>query len=421
MTTLVEHIIGAGAENRPPLLEKSMYDSWASRIRLFIKGKKHGRMMLDSVDNGPLVYPTIEENGQTRLKKYFELIEEQKLQDECDIQATNIILCGLPPDVYELVNHHEVAISIWDKVKLLMKGTELSYQERESRLYDLFDKFAFVQGETLYEYSWRFSQLINDMHTIGMTMQQVQVNTKFLNALPPEWSKFVTDTKDLDAYDSYCDDLSLAKVVLMANLYSCDSNVLSEAQRIQPTLYDGSVIVKEHVVISVTDNEETLILEKEGRLKMLDKQNDPISIKNKIKISPIDYSNLNKIKEDFGKCLVTQKELSTEQAFWLKHSSFLETPVTSHTPVRIEAPSELPKENSGENLNAPTFNQLFEINELKAQSQKKDMVIRKLKDMIKSLSGKSTLENVKKDIDEIDTINIELEHSVTKLLSKMKI
>nr|GEX28918.1 reverse transcriptase domain-containing protein [Tanacetum cinerariifolium] len=50
-----EHIIVAGAENRPPVLEKSMYDSWASRIHLFIKGKKHGRMMLDSIDNGPLL------------------------------------------------------------------------------------------------------------------------------------------------------------------------------------------------------------------------------------------------------------------------------------------------------------------------------------------------------------------------------
>ncbi|GJT28846.1 reverse transcriptase domain-containing protein [Tanacetum coccineum] len=171
MTTLAEHIIVAGAENCPPMLEKSMYDSWAS------------------------LYPTVEEDGQTRLKKYSELTEAQQLQDDCDVQATNIILHGLPPDVYALVNHQEAAKDIWDKVKLLMKGTELSYQERECRLYNLFDKFAFVQGETLYEYYWRFSQLINDMHTIGMTMQQVQVNTKFLNALPPEWSKFVTDVK----------------------------------------------------------------------------------------------------------------------------------------------------------------------------------------------------------------------------------
>ncbi|GKB74598.1 hypothetical protein Tco_0936010, partial [Tanacetum coccineum] len=73
------HIIVAGAENRPPMLEKSMYDSWASHIRLFIKGKKHGRMMLDSIDNGPLVYPTVEENGHTRPKKYSELTEAQQL------------------------------------------------------------------------------------------------------------------------------------------------------------------------------------------------------------------------------------------------------------------------------------------------------------------------------------------------------
>ncbi|GKB74986.1 hypothetical protein Tco_0936398 [Tanacetum coccineum] len=51
---------------------------------------------------------------------------------------------------------------------------------------------------------------------------------------------------------------------------------LKKAQRIQPTLYDGSVIAKEHAVISVIDDEETLILEEESRSKLLDKQNDPI-------------------------------------------------------------------------------------------------------------------------------------------------
>ncbi|GJT88839.1 retrovirus-related pol polyprotein from transposon TNT 1-94 [Tanacetum coccineum] len=43
------------------------------------------------------------------------------------------------------------------------------------------------------------------------------------------------------------------------------------------------------------------------------------------------------------------------------------------------------------------------------------MVIRNLKEIIKSLSRKDSVENVKKDIDEIETINIELEHSVAKL------
>ncbi|GJR48586.1 hypothetical protein Tco_1316689 [Tanacetum coccineum] len=114
-----------------------------SRMLLYIKGKKNGRMMLESIENGPLVYPTIEENDAIRPKKYAKLIKQEKLQ-------------------------MTAAKDIWDRVNLLMKGTELSYQERKCKLYNEFDKF---------------------------TSDKVQVNTKFLNALQPKWSKFVTDVK----------------------------------------------------------------------------------------------------------------------------------------------------------------------------------------------------------------------------------
>ncbi|GKA99075.1 copia protein [Tanacetum coccineum] len=540
MTTLAKHIIIAGAENRPPMLEKSMYDSWASRIRLLIKGKKHGRMMLDSIDNDPLVYQTVEENGQTRPKKYSELTEAQQLQDDCDVQATNIILHGLPPDVYALVNHQEAAKDIWDRVKMLMKGTELSYQERECKLYNLFDKFAHVSewikfvtdvnlAKSLYTTNYdqfysmypppqqftsvyaapihhphhhtpvnpvnpqqhpvspspfisplmtpqsqdEFSQL--DSGLVVPMFQQGEDPIECINKAmaflstsyagtgnrgiattlkrniivgPPRVVKCYncqgeghmgrqcTQPKrpnHLDAYDSDCDDLSSAKAVLMANLSSCDPEVLSKVpyfesypndminQDVQEMQYSeqtrvddfedneihsGSNIIpysqylqetedaviqdtnpsapndllvlslveqmtdhvahldKENQTNKMSNEKESkyidkeivlekqnkeleniiyIDLEEESRSKMLDKQNYPISIEKKIKISPIDYSTLNKIKEDFGKRFVTQKELSAEQAFWLKHSSFSETPVTSHTPVRYEAHSELPK------------------------------------------------------------------------------
>ncbi|GJS26748.1 retrovirus-related pol polyprotein from transposon TNT 1-94 [Tanacetum coccineum] len=406
--------------------------------------------------------------------------------------------------------------------------------------------------------------------------------------------KLVFQTDDLDAYDSDCDDLSLAKADVQEMQYSEQTHVddfqdneihsgsniipysqyLQESQdaRIQPTLYDGSVIAKEHAVNSVIDDEETLILEEESRSKMLDKQNDPISIEKKIKISPIDYSKLNKIKEDFApsdlpkvslvneslkklkyqlanfdkvvkkrltsdaitagswgfehtkECFVTeiipflkvlkdtfnafdktlldeitevqtvfnQMEAAVDQCSvdknvfeiqikqlridndqllnqimsqeimhivansvdildvkkscvndcskcleleteLLKKKDFIEKEaydklVKSYSTlekhcISLELATQLnqeifQRENSGENLNALTFNQLFEINELKAQSQEKDTIIRKLKERIKSLSGKDSVENIKKDIDEIETINIELEHSVAKLLSE---
>ncbi|GJU92721.1 hypothetical protein Tco_1317477 [Tanacetum coccineum] len=195
MTTLAEHMIVASAENRPPIIDKTMYNSWQSRMLLYIKEKKNGIMMLESIENGPLVYPTIKEDGKIHEKKYAELTEQEQLQDDCDVQATNIVIQGLPLDVYSLVNHCKAAKDILDRGKSLMQGTELSYQECECKLYNEFDKFTSVKGELLYEYYLRFAQLINDMHTIGMTMHQVQVNTKFLNALQPEWSKFVIDVK----------------------------------------------------------------------------------------------------------------------------------------------------------------------------------------------------------------------------------
>nr|GEY57695.1 hypothetical protein [Tanacetum cinerariifolium] len=44
-------------------------------------------------------------------------------------------------------------------------------------------------------------------------------------------------------------------------------------------------------------------------------------------------------------------------------------------------------DNSVSNQSAPNFDEHFELNELKAQSQEKDTVICKLKERIKSLSG----------------------------------
>ncbi|GJR13771.1 hypothetical protein Tco_0796423 [Tanacetum coccineum] len=195
MTTLADKTILSGADNRPPMLEKDMYDSWKSRMELYMMNRQHGRMILESVENGPLIWPSIEENGVTRPKKYSELSATEAIQADCDIKATNIILQGLPPEVYALVSNHKVAKELWARIQLLMQGTSLTKQERECKLYDEFDKFAYKKGETLREFYLRFSLLLNDMNIYNMKLEQFQVNTKFLNTLPPEWSKFVTDVK----------------------------------------------------------------------------------------------------------------------------------------------------------------------------------------------------------------------------------
>nr|GEV31382.1 retrotransposon protein, putative, unclassified [Tanacetum cinerariifolium] len=287
------------------------------------------------------------------------------------MKAFNIILQGLLTEIYSLVNHHRVSKDLWEKVQLFMQGTSLTKQERKCKLYDAFDKFAHIKGELLHQYYLRFTQQINDMHIYNMKLNQFQVNTKFLNGLLPEWSKFVTDVKlvkDLhttkfdqlyaylkryelhanegkviwqdsaqsqkgkgmprgsgkkfywsklkemvkfslrknwnswqtqNAYDSDCNGISTAKAVLMANLSSYGSDVLSE---IRPLLYDGNVIAKETNVISIADYEETLMLEEKSRSKMFLKQNDSIVLEKKFNTKPIDYAEFNRLSEDFDKC-----------------------------------------------------------------------------------------------------------------------
>ncbi|GJX49890.1 hypothetical protein Tco_0276735 [Tanacetum coccineum] len=214
MLTLAENVIVAGADNRPPILEKTHYSSWASRMLLYIKGKEDGKLLVDSVLQGPFKYGTVlvPETKTTpatvRDRTYDELTNDEKISESCDIKATNIVLQGLPQDIYNLVNHHKEAKDIWDRVKLLIEGSEISLQERESKLYDEFDTFTSQPREIIHSYYLRFAQPINDMHLIGMTMKHIQVNTKFINHLQPEWSKYVTDVKlAKDLYHTNFDQL----------------------------------------------------------------------------------------------------------------------------------------------------------------------------------------------------------------------
>ncbi|GKB34768.1 hypothetical protein Tco_0879710 [Tanacetum coccineum] len=101
MSTLAEYMIVAGADNRLPLLVKTMYGSWESRMELFIEGKENGRIMLNSIKNRPLVWPTkVDEQGNSRVKTYEELTATQKLQADCDHRVANFVLQGHPPDIY---------------------------------------------------------------------------------------------------------------------------------------------------------------------------------------------------------------------------------------------------------------------------------------------------------------------------------
>nr|GEU50122.1 hypothetical protein [Tanacetum cinerariifolium] len=430
-------------------------------------------MILESVEHDPLIWPTIEENKVIRTKKYAELCAAEKIQADCDMKATNIILQG--DDPIGCLNKAIAFLTAVPSLRFPSTNNQLRTSSNPRNQVIIKDGRVIVQqvqgrqGESYYGTGYK-----SDANSSGGT---IQVDMQGLLNVT------TVKTEDLNTYDSDCDDISNAKAVLMANISKYGSDVISEvphsetyltdmenqsvlamqdfkqppavdftdneihsdsniilysyylqktqqkAQQIKPTLYDGIVMSDKHVAMHVIDDAKTLILEEESRSRILTK--------------------------DFGKRFTPQQELSAEQAFWLRMSDPTSKPFDALF-VKIEAPKELPKtslvneslkklkfylakfDNVVKIMTTPNacrdlLNEIIEVQTVfdqmddavqqssvdkQSQLQDKDSTIYKLKDIIKSLREKSKEENVNYDYVEIETKNVELENSVAKLILK---
>ncbi|GKF13378.1 hypothetical protein Tco_0054840 [Tanacetum coccineum] len=106
--------------------------------------------------------------GPERAQTYDDLNDNEKKRFDANVRATNIVLQGLPKDIYKLINHNIEAKAIWDNM---------------------------LPSENINEYYVRFHKLVNDMRNIRMTMPNIQLNSKFVNNMSPEWDRFVTSVK----------------------------------------------------------------------------------------------------------------------------------------------------------------------------------------------------------------------------------
>nr|GEW69720.1 hypothetical protein [Tanacetum cinerariifolium] len=252
----------AGSDTRPPMLDRTDFASWQQCIRLYCRGKENGVNILKSIDEGPYQMGTVREPLAEGTEGAPQFGPER------------------PRDIYTLVNHYTDAKDIWDNVKMLLEGSELTKEDHESQLYDDFEHLRQHKGDFIHDYYVQFAKLINDMRNIKMTMSRMQLNSKFVNNMLPEWGRFVTanfqgrqnrgkgmnlrgggsagymgvqnrvgnvnpgqarQVDDCDAFDSDVDEAPTIQTMFMANLSSADlvtdeagpsydSDILSEVQ-----------------------------------------------------------------------------------------------------------------------------------------------------------------------------------------------
>nr|GEZ74503.1 putative reverse transcriptase domain-containing protein [Tanacetum cinerariifolium] len=152
-------IYAAGFENRPPMLNKENYVPWSSRLLWYAKSRPNGKLIHNSIINGPYVRRMIPE-------------------PEADDQAIQIILLGLPEDIYAA--------------------------EKKAKLFNEWERFTSNDGESIESYYHRFLKLMNDLKRNKHFPEKIVSNLKFLNNLQPEWSRHVTivhQKKDLHTAD----------------------------------------------------------------------------------------------------------------------------------------------------------------------------------------------------------------------------
>ncbi|GKC61418.1 hypothetical protein Tco_1089016, partial [Tanacetum coccineum] len=236
-------------------------------------------------------------------------------------------------------------------------------------------------------------------------------------------------------------------------MYSGDSGASTAGEAVSSASKSDSIIVisSQHAIIPVIDDEETLILEEAPReLPKVSLVNTSLEklkyhlgkfdtvVKKRITPDAItegewgcvmnstvvfgDSVNLEmQISESCDKCFDLDAELLKKQNAYnelLKSYSQLKKHCIS-LELTMQLNQEIfQKDKSCNNKNDLEIPKYFENNDLEARLQAKDTTIRNLKEHIKSMRENDKEEKVKHDIDEVETINIELEHSVAKLLSK---
>nr|GEY56895.1 hypothetical protein [Tanacetum cinerariifolium] len=370
----------------PPMLEKNMYDSWKSRIELYILNRQHRRMIPESVESGPLLWPSIEENGVTRYPS-----------------TNNQLRTSSNPHQQATINNGRVTIQP-------IQGRQNSMTAGSSRPYTFGSSGTSGKQRVIVCYNCKGED--PGIAENSSTQYAVTNNAAY-------------QADDLDAYDSDCDELNSAKIALIANLSHYGSDNLAEERilkeqnnvdkasvsyeqsleieklkhtlsehlkekesleqkQLKPKLYDGSVIEKSDSIV-IHDSEETLMLAEESRSKMIQKQNEPIMSEKKVNTKPVDYAALNQLSKDFKTRFVPQAELSAEQAFWSRYLMQPEEPNHSSSTTIVEVPKELPKVSK---VNSSLKKLKFH---LASFDMEKVSVIAPIKETLSKLKGKAVV------------------------------
>ncbi|GKD77623.1 putative reverse transcriptase domain-containing protein [Tanacetum coccineum] len=112
------------------------------------------------------------------LEPLSKMTKGNKKQYVVDVKVMNYLLQAIPNDIYNSVDASKKAKEIWQRIKRLMFGSDVTSHVRHSRLMDVFDKFAAKEGESLESVYERLTTLVNIMDRNNVHPIPVSISTR---------------------------------------------------------------------------------------------------------------------------------------------------------------------------------------------------------------------------------------------------
>nr|GEW79454.1 hypothetical protein [Tanacetum cinerariifolium] len=359
MTTLADKAILLGADNRPPMLEKELYDSWKSRLELYMMNRQNGRMILESVE-------MVHSFGQ-RLRRMESTCFGSNPSDD--------------PSQHYLTNQsstHYNAYSPQTSIPQLEYLPTINQQHPEFSPLDLgLNVRVFKHGDDPIDaidhmmsfltsvVTSRFPTTNNQLRNSSNPRQQATINDERVTLQPVQrrQTTFVADlvipegqatqtvithnatykADDLDAYDSDCDELNTAKVALMVNLSHYGSDTLAEVHNpdnVNNDMTNQSVqVIPSSEQSNVVNHSETEITNDSNII--LYSQPTKVEIPKVLPKFSMVNTSLKKLKHRLAAFDVVVKERTTEKDLIiivlkndlrkLKEKALVDEDVTSHS------------------------------------------------------------------------------------------
>ncbi|GJZ64220.1 hypothetical protein Tco_0620641 [Tanacetum coccineum] len=282
-----QDIYAAGSENRPLMLNKENYVPWSSRLLRYAKSRPNGKLIYNSIINGPYVRQMIPEPGDQNREVFVnetfheqtddELTEKELKQVEADDQAIQTILLGLPEDIYAAVDSCETAQEIWLRVQQMMKGSDIGIQEKKAKLFNEWERFTSTNGESIESYYHRFSKLMNDFKRNKQFPEKIASNLKSRQTDADGWRQWwelnpngngnviaVQPKGNVNGNNGDLEEIEEvnANCILMANLQQASTSEEQYTDLLEPIPEPHQVQQNNNnvifVVSSVEQNEETI-------------------------------------------------------------------------------------------------------------------------------------------------------------------